>query len=1525
MIHNYGNSAAMMSMKVVDDKAYSTAYWYGGTGNFEGGVIADPYDGTILNLANCLGDTYDMVPMNGLAYMVSHHHQCTDIGGFPETKPRMWQHTDALTIEPAGEVQRNTYGYPNFEGHPAGSYVNWFPLMQVGSATGTNQAGWTMETQGDYLLVGGEFPTVNGVGQQGLVRFTTRANGAPKKVGPAAPASSVTPTLRNIAETKTRVRWQSDFDRDGMDLTYNVQRRVKDTTPITIVDSVSGQSTFFDRPSMQIIDETVAVGTTYQYRMHVVDADGNARYTPWVDITAGTDVPASSAYSDQIFVDGAEHYWRLNESEGSTQVTDWAGGNDLTTATSGITFGKTGAIIDSSDPAAGFSGSDQVKARGSETTAGPDVYSSELWFRTTTNRGGKLLGFGNGDDGNSSSYDRHVYMRNDGRLTYGVYDSGTKVLTSSDTYNDGQWHHVVASLSEDGMVLYVDGIRAGRRAVPTAGQAYTGRWHVGGDNLNGWDARPTSNFFSGDIDDVAIYSTPLTQTQIRDHYIKSGRTLDLPAPPGDDYGKAVVADEPTLYWRLGEPDGATAAQDSSGNSFPGTYSNGPSLGVPSAVTTGDTAAGFDGNDDLVSSDQPFVNPTVFSLESWFNTETSTGGKLMGFGNQQSGNSSSYDRHVYMNAAGQLKFGTYTGAQRVAGSSESFNDGQWHHVVATLGPDGMALYVDGAQVATDPNTGAQEYTGYWRVGGDTSWEGSNYFDGIIDEFAVYDHVLSPTGVLDHYTSSTVGQNQAPVAEFSSVASGLSVAFDGSGSSDADGDVLSYAWAFGDGGTSTEVSPVHGYAVAGTYSVSLTVSDGQGGSDEFVADVTVSPENQAPVAEFSSVASGLSVAFDGSGSSDADGDVLSYAWAFGDGGTSTEVSPVHGYAVAGTYSVSLTVSDGQGGSDEFVADVTVSPENQAPVAEFSSVASGLSVAFDGSGSSDADGDVLSYAWAFGDGGTSTEVSPVHGYAVAGTYSVSLTVSDGQGGSDEFVADVTVSPENQAPVAEFSSVASGLSVAFDGSGSSDADGDVLSYAWAFGDGGTSTEVSPVHGYAVAGTYSVSLTVSDGQGGSDEFVADVTVSPENQAPVAEFSSVASGLSVAFDGSGSSDADGDVLSYAWAFGDGGTSTEVSPVHGYAVAGTYSVSLTVSDGQGGSDEFVADVTVSPENQAPVAEFSSVASGLSVAFDGSGSSDADGDVLSYAWAFGDGGTSTEVSPVHGYAVAGTYSVSLTVSDGQGGSDEFVADVTVSPENQAPVAEFSSVASGLSVAFDGSGSSDADGDVLSYAWAFGDGGTSTEVSPVHGYAVAGTYSVSLTVSDGQGGSDEFVADVTVSPENQAPVAEFSSVASGLSVAFDGSGSSDADGDVLSYAWAFGDGGTSTEVSPVHGYAVAGTYSVSLTVSDGQGGSDEFVADVTVSDEPNAPVAGDAFGRTVAAGWGTADVGGAWTVNSSSTMSVDGSSAVARFPAAVSTRTAYLNSVSASDVSILTDLALNVAPDGGSITTGCWRVFQARRTTG
>ena len=75
VVHNTGNTAALMSLKVEGSRAYSTGYWYGGTGNFEGALVSDAYDGTILNMMNCLGDTYDAVPMNGVVYQaVSYTH-----------------------------------------------------------------------------------------------------------------------------------------------------------------------------------------------------------------------------------------------------------------------------------------------------------------------------------------------------------------------------------------------------------------------------------------------------------------------------------------------------------------------------------------------------------------------------------------------------------------------------------------------------------------------------------------------------------------------------------------------------------------------------------------------------------------------------------------------------------------------------------------------------------------------------------------------------------------------------------------------------------------------------------------------------------------------------------------------------------------------------------------------------------------------------------------------------------------------------------------------------------------------------------------------------------------------------------------------------------------------------------------------------------------------------------------------------------------------------------------------------------
>lgn len=163
------------------------------------------------------------------------------------------------------------------------------------------------------------------------------------------------------------------------------------------------------------------------------------------------------------------------------------------------------------------------------------------------------------------------------------------------------------------------------------------------------------------------------------------------------------------------------------------------------------------------------------------------------------------------------------------------------------------------------------------------------------------------------------NQAPVAGFNS-STNLLVANFSSTSTDADGTIASYAWNFGDSSTSTAQNPSHTYAAAGSYNVALTVTDNQGATNTISKTVSVTAANQAPVANFSSSISGLTVSFTDS-STDADGSIASRAWNFGDASTSSLQNPSHTYTAAGTYTVSLTATDNGGATNSINKNVTV----------------------------------------------------------------------------------------------------------------------------------------------------------------------------------------------------------------------------------------------------------------------------------------------------------------------------------------------------------------------------------------------------------------------------------------------------------------------------------------------------------------------------------------------------------------------------------------------------------------------------
>lgn len=458
-----------------------------------------------------------------------------------------------------------------------------------------------------------------------------------------------------------------------------------------------------------------------------------------------------------------------------------------------------------------------------------------------------------------------------------------------------------------------------------------------------------------------------------------------------------------------------------------------------------------------------------------------------------------------------------------------------------------------------------------------------FGGLITSTA-----LPPQGVAGNL--DPLAGNQLPTADANGPytgTEGVSLSFDGSGSSDPDGAIVAYDWNFGDGNTGTGQTPTHTYSGTGTYDVTLTVTDDEGDTDTATTTATIGIGNQAPVANAGGPYSGAlneSVSFDGTGSTDPDGTIVAYNWDFGDGATGTGATPSHAYGSALTYNVTLTVTDDEGATDSINSSVTIDAGNQAPTADANGTYNGtvgVSLGFDGTGSSDPDGTIVDYSWNFGDGNTGTGSNPSHSYSAEGAYVVTLVVTDDAGdtGLDTTTANIGA-VENVPPVADANGPYSGTVgsvVSFDGSSSNDPDGTLVAFEWDFGDGTTGSGQMPTHSYDLDGIYNVTLTVTDDNGAQDSATTSATVGVGNQAPIADVNGPYSGtvgLTVEFDGEGSTD-DGTIVAYDWDFGDGTTGSGPAPTHAYNVEGTYNVTLTVTDDTGAVDSAGTTATIAP--------------------------------------------------------------------------------------------------------------------------------------------------------------------------------------------------------------------------------------------------------------------------------------------------------------------------------------------------------------
>ncbi len=581
-------------------------------------------------------------------------------------------------------------------------------------------------------------------------------------------------------------------------------------------------------------------------------------------------------------------------------------------------------------------------------------------------------------------------------------------------------------------------------------------------------------------------------------------------------------------------------------------------------------------------------------------------------------------------------------------------------------------------------------------------------------------------------------------------------------------VSYQWDFGDGNFSADINPSHPYPGPGNYGVCLVASDSCR-QDTFCQSVFVpcEPGDQAAM-DFTYVSdpSNLTVSFIGLTPG-----LDSYFWDFGDDNFSLDAHPVHTYLTPGIYPICV-ITGGLCGLDTLCREIEVFCDTSTIGFGFSSDPSNLTVSF-----SDSSKGVDTYFWDFGDGAMDTFASSVHTYSQPGTYEVCL-VTRGLCDVDTLCQMVTVSCDTSEIGFVFESDTSNLTFQFTNQSSN-----VFTYAWSFGDGGTSVEASPSYQYTSPGVYTVCL-ITQGPCDIDTLCQAVTAECDTSTIAFAVESDTTNLTVHF-----LDQSSNLDHYFWDFGDGSGDTVMSPTHAYPSPGTYTVCL-IGWGPCDIDTLCQTVTVECDTSEIGFTFESDTSNLTVDF-----ADQSSNVNSYLWSFGDGDTDTVANPRHQYPSPGLYTVFL-ITQGPCDIDTLMKVVEADCDPSAADFTYNQDASDLNVSFFNQ-SVNAEG----YLWSFGDGASSHEPSPVHRYAEPGMYEVCL-IAFGPCETDTFCQMVTVACEDSVAIGFTVDDISLQGVLTLTNQTVHAD----SFLWAFGDGLGSTLFEPTHQYQ-AGNYQLCL----------------------------------------------------------------------------------------------------------------------
>ncbi len=654
--------------------------------------------------------------------------------------------------------------------------------------------------------------------------------------------------------------------------------------------------------------------------------------------------------------------------------------------------------------------------------------------------------------------------------------------------------------------------------------------------------------------------------------------------------------------------------------------------------------------------------------------------------------------------------------------------------------------------------------------------------------------------------------------SNTSCGLTVTFYNT-SSNAGGNTYWY-WNFGDGNTSTVQNPVHTYATAGQYSVTLIVGNSFGCNDTTGMLIDV---NNPLVADFqaNNVCLGSPVSFTNT-SSITNGAITSYQWSFGNGGTSNQTNPVYTYTSAGSYSVMLIATSNKGCKDTVVKQVDIYP---VPTVSFSAnnVCYGNAVNFSSYANVNG-GTITSYQWNFGNGQTTTLGNPMYIYPASGNYTVSLNVATNHNCIASYSSVVSVYP---LPSVNFttSNVCLGTSANFNNL-SSISSGSIVSYQWNFGNGQTSNVANPQCAYTSAGIYSVTLVATSNQNCVSSVTKTLEIYP---LPNVQFSanSNCANSPVSFNNL-SNVSGGQIIQYQWNFSNGATSSISQPTITLNNAGIYSATLSVVSNHNCVSSATNTFEVYP---LPVVSFSfnNVCEGTAVNFTNT-SSILSGSIVSYQWNLGNNIISNQTNPSALYN-AGNYQITLTAISDKNCVSSGSSNLVVYP---SPVAQFSVTTACFNQANAFTNLSTISvGTITKYKWDFENDGIwddTISVNPNHVYPNYGMYKARLQAVSNNGCVHQTLKNVVV---HANPVANFvsSKTCLGDETQFTNNSFS-IDGNITAYYWDLNADGYFDNVSqnPTFTYPAHGSYLITLEVQNEYGCVGIIKKPVYVNPNPN-----------------------------------------------------------------------------------------------